>query len=206
MVTETERVVSPAKQPKGRKGGHGAQVAAGTVPAARRDAGRKGQEGTYVTQSSAVRHVKLNVLKDLTHFGEVYRVEPTVRIITIKNGVKADAFARIARSMDRSKEQLGKTLGLSVTTVDRKAKAGETLSPEQGERVVGIARLIGQVQTMVEQSGDPEGFDAARWLGRWLDEPLPALGGKRPGDFMDTAEGRGLVSNLLATAQSGAYA
>jgi len=39
------------------------------------------------------------------------------------------------------------------------------------------ARLIGQVQAMVEQSGNPEGFDAAHWLGAWLDEPLPALGG-----------------------------
>jgi putative toxin-antitoxin system antitoxin component (TIGR02293 family) len=133
-------------------------------------------------------------------------VEPSVRISTIKHGVKADAFNRIARSMDRSKEQLGKTLGLSVTTIDRKAKANEALSPEQSERLVAIARLIGQVQTMVEQSGNTEGFDAAPWLGRWLDEPLPALGGERPGDLMDTAEGRGLVSNLLAMAQSGAYA
>jgi uncharacterized protein (DUF2384 family) len=72
--------------------------------------------------------------------------------------------------------------------------------------VVGMAKLIGQVQTMVEESGDPTGFDAAQWLARWLDEPLPALDGKRPAEYMDTAEGRDLVSNLLAMAQSGAYA
>jgi putative toxin-antitoxin system antitoxin component (TIGR02293 family) len=145
-------------------------------------------------------------LKDLTHFGDVYRWDPHVRIHIIKSGVKADVFGRIARSMDRSKEQLSKTLGLSVTTIDRKAKAGENLSPEQGERVVGMAKLIGQVQTMVEQSGDPTGFDAAQWLARWLDEPLPALGGLHPAEYMDTAEGRDLVSNLLSMAQSGAYA
>jgi putative toxin-antitoxin system antitoxin component (TIGR02293 family) len=145
-------------------------------------------------------------IKDLTHFLAVYRAEPTVRIGTIKHGVKADAFIQIARSMDRTKEQLGKTLGLSVTTIDRKVKSGEMLSAEQGERVVGMARLIGQVQAMVEQSGNPDGFDAARWLGKWLDEPLPALGGSLPGEMMDTAEGRALVSNFLAMAQSGAYA
>jgi putative toxin-antitoxin system antitoxin component (TIGR02293 family) len=133
-------------------------------------------------------------------------VDRSVRIDAIKRGVKADDFVRIARFMDRSKEQLGKTLGLSITTIDRKAKAGEKLSPEQGERVVGMAKLIGQVQTMVEESGDPTGFDAAQWLARWLDEPLPALDGKRPAEYMDTAEGRDLVSNLLAMAQSGAYA
>ncbi|WP_236077311.1 antitoxin Xre-like helix-turn-helix domain-containing protein [Paraburkholderia domus] len=129
-----------------------------------------------------------------------------MRINMIKKGVRADVFARIARSMDRSKEQLSKTLGLSVTTIDRKAKVGGKLSPEQGERVVGMAKLIGQVQTMVEESGDPTGFDAAQWLASWLDEPLPALGGQRPAEYMDTAEGRDLVSNLLAMAQSGAYA
>jgi putative toxin-antitoxin system antitoxin component (TIGR02293 family) len=143
---------------------------------------------------------------DLTHFGAVYRVDRSVRIDAIKRGVKADDFVRIARFMDRSKEQLGKTLGLSIPPIDRKAKAGEKLSPEQGERVVGMAKLIGQVQTMVEESGDPTGFDAAQWLARWLDEPLPALDGKRPAEYMDTAEGRDLVSNLLAMAQSGAYA
>jgi len=152
------------------------------------------------------RAVTLYWIQDLTHFLAVFHAEPTVRIGTIKHGVKAEAFIQIARSMDCSKEQLGKTLGLSVTTIDRKVKSGEMLSAEQGERVVGMARLIGQVQAMVEQSGNPEGFDAARWLGRWLDEPLPALGGSHPGEMMDTAEGRALVSNLLTMAQSGAYA
>jgi putative toxin-antitoxin system antitoxin component (TIGR02293 family) len=150
--------------------------------------------------------IKITVLKDLTRFGEVYRADPSVRIFTIKSGVTADAFGQIARSMDLSKEQLGKTLGLPVTTVDRKVKSGEALTAEQGERLIGVARLIGQVQTMVEQSGNPEGFDAAHWLGAWLDEPLPALGGDCPADLMDTAEGRSVVSNLLAMAQSGAYA
>jgi putative toxin-antitoxin system antitoxin component (TIGR02293 family) len=98
------------------------------------------------------------------------------------------------------------TLGLSTTTIDRKAKSGESLSPDQSERIVAMAKLIGQVQAMVEQSGDATDFDAAKWVARWLEEPLPALGGQRPAEFMDTAEGREVVSNLLAMTQSGAYA
>ena len=202
MVTEIEEAVPRARSVKRSKDVKHA------LPLAQKAVGRdtpKPAKKDFISGSYPKATVS-EVIKDLTHFAEVYSVEPSVRILTIKHGVKADAFNRIARSMDRSKEQLGKTLGLSVTTVDRKAKAGEALSPEQSERLVGIARLIGQVQTMVEQSGEPEGFDAARWLGRWLDEPLPALGGESPGDLMDTAEGRGLVSNLLAMAQSGAYA
>ncbi|MNR31650.1 hypothetical protein D3C85_1491730 [compost metagenome] len=59
---------------------------------------------------------------------------------------------------------------------------------------------------MVEASGNPDGFDAAAWLDQWLDQPLPALGERRPAELMDTAEGQVIVSNMLSRAQSSAYA
>jgi uncharacterized protein (DUF2384 family) len=74
------------------------------------------------------------------------------------------------------------------------------------ERALGIARLTGQLQAIVEESGQPEGFDAAAWMSWWLREPLPALGGVRPLDLLDTTEGQTLVSTILAQIQSGAYA
>jgi uncharacterized protein (DUF2384 family) len=69
-----------------------------------------------------------------------------------------------------------------------------------------MAKLVGQVQAMVEQSGDPTGFDAAKWVARWVNEPSPALGGKSPATYMDAVEGQELVFNLVARMQSGAYA
>ena len=74
------------------------------------------------------------------------------------------------------------------------------------ERVVGLVKLVGQIEAMVEESGDPEGFDAPEWLSRWLREPLPALGGDRPINLLDTMEGQALVSRALAQMQSGAFA
>jgi uncharacterized protein (DUF2384 family) len=59
---------------------------------------------------------------------------------------------------------------------------------------------------MVEQSGNPAGFDAARWLSNWLSKPLPALGSETPASYMDTFEGQRLVADLLSMGQSGAYA
>jgi uncharacterized protein (DUF2384 family) len=56
------------------------------------------------------------------------------------------------------------------------------------------------------ESGEPEGFDAATWTANWLEEPNAALGGRAPGEFMDTADGRSLVAGLVAQMQSGAYA
>lgn len=68
-----------------------------------------------------------------------------------------------------------------------------------------IGNLITQIEAMVEQSGKPEGFDAARWVTNWIERPLAALGGQAPAELLHTDEGRELVSRLLATAQSGAY-
>jgi uncharacterized protein (DUF2384 family) len=98
------------------------------------------------------------------------------------------------------------TLRLSRATVNRKVRSEGTLSQDESERVLGMASLIGQVQTMVEESGQMEGFNAAEWLAHWLFQPLPALGGNTPASFMDSIEGQKMVSNLLAMTQSGAYA
>jgi uncharacterized protein (DUF2384 family) len=69
----------------------------------------------------------------------------------------------------------------------------------------GIDMLVAQVRTMVRESGDLTDFDSEAWVRRWLERPHPALGGRRPAEFMDTREGRNQVSDLLARQQSGAY-
>ncbi|MBS0370578.1 MAG: DUF2384 domain-containing protein [Proteobacteria bacterium] len=79
------------------------------------------------------------------------------------------------------------------------------LSTDQSERVLGLERLIGQVAVMVGDSGDSTGFDAARWVGDWLEQPIPALGGAKPADYMDTIEGQELVSRLLVQSQAGVF-
>jgi putative toxin-antitoxin system antitoxin component (TIGR02293 family) len=98
-----------------------------------------------------------------------------------------------------------KALGLSVATINKKAKSGQALAQDEGERVIGVAKLVGQLEAMVEESGDPEGFDPVAWISTWLNEPLPALGGTRPIDLLDTMEGQALVGDTLARVQSGAY-
>jgi uncharacterized protein (DUF2384 family) len=79
------------------------------------------------------------------------------------------------------------------------------LTPDDRERVIGVAKLVAQIEAMIQDSGDPRGFDAAAWVSRWVNEPVPALGA-RPIDLLDTMEGQTLVSATLAQMQSGAYA
>jgi putative toxin-antitoxin system antitoxin component (TIGR02293 family) len=137
---------------------------------------------------------------------DVYRATPLERIDMIRHGILASEVKRIFTDLAIGQSAGIKALNLSTATLNKKAKQGAALSPEESERVVGFAKLVGQVQAMVEESGDPAGFDAPAWIARWLGEELPALGGTRPADLLDTMEGQGLVAAALARMQSGAYA
>ena len=139
-------------------------------------------------------------------FKQAYRADPMELVTLVKRGVTAESVQALAKLMSISKERLADTLGLASATVNRKSRDQKPLSSDESSRVIGMARLVGQVQAMVEESGDPEGFDAATWVAEWLEQPLPALGGRRPAELMDTPEGQNLVSNLVARLQTGAYA
>ena len=128
------------------------------------------------------------------------------RVNLIRCGVPAGIVASIAQTMDITKERFCDILRFPRSSVDRKIQQGTTLTPEQSERIMGIQLLIRQVETMVTESGNPQGFDPAHWTGQWLERPNPALGGAMPSDFLDTIEGQGIVSRLLAQSVSGAYA
>ena len=73
------------------------------------------------------------------------------------------------------------------------------------EQAMGFARLVGHVEQMMRGSGDPDDFDAGRWVAAFLDAPSPALGGRRPRDLTNTSEGRAVVTTLVAQMQSGAH-
>ncbi len=136
----------------------------------------------------------------------LFYTDPLERVDLVKNGIEATAVYQLAKDMDLPKERMASTLGLSRATVDRKASGDAMLSKDDSSRVLGMIRLLGQVQAMVEESGNPDGFEASRWVSTWLQQPSPALGGRAPSELMDTSEGQGIVSGLVAQMQSGAYA
>ena len=136
----------------------------------------------------------------------VYKATPLERIRMIRQGVAASEAKRMFSELLIGQGAAFKALNLSTATINKKAKQGETLSPDESERVVGFASLVGQLEAMIQDSGDLAGFNPHAWMARWLTEPLPAFGGARPADLVDTMEGQRLVSSALAQIQSGAYA
>jgi putative toxin-antitoxin system antitoxin component (TIGR02293 family) len=167
--------------------------------AAKRRAAPAGKRKTPpVAAETKYKAPKLSYLK-------VYRASPLDRISWIKKGIPAAEAKRLFVDLPIGQGVGFKALNLPIATVNRKAKQGDLLSREESERVVGFAKLVGQVEAMIEESGNPTDFDARAWMARWLTEPLPAFGGARPADLIDTMEGQSLVSSALAMLQSGAY-
>lgn len=137
---------------------------------------------------------------------DIFRASPHDRIGMIRRGVPAADAKQMASDLKVEQGSFFRALNLKTATVNRKAARDFFLAADESERLLGIARLVGQVEAIVEESGDPQGFDAPEWLSRWLREPLPALGGTMPIALLDTMEGQALVSDALARVQSGAYA
>lgn len=139
-------------------------------------------------------------------YREIFAASPQTRIAMIRNGVPAIEAKRLVQALGVEQKVFYQALGLKTATVNRKITQSEQLASDESERLLGVARLIGQVETIIADSGDPEGFDAPEWLSRWLREPLPALGGTSPMALLDTMEGQSMVAEALARIQTGAYA
>lgn len=139
-------------------------------------------------------------------FVSLYKAPVLTQVEWVKSGLGARDAKLILGQLRVPQGEALTALHIQVATLNRKAKTNAPLSPAEGERVLGFARLLGQVQTMVRESGDSERFDASAWLSAWMSAPVPALGGARPLDLMDTMTGQSLVSRLLSQMQSGAYA
>jgi putative toxin-antitoxin system antitoxin component (TIGR02293 family) len=150
-------------------------------------------------------HAIRRVWEQRDHALKLYLTSPYERVKIVKAGLPAKYVKVLTLSMHMPIERFYRTTGLARPTVDRKIRSSKLLSQDESERVMGIARLVGQAQNLVEQSGGSADFDAGRWVGEWLQKPLPALDGKSPGELMDTVDGRALVSELLSQQQSGAY-
>jgi putative toxin-antitoxin system antitoxin component (TIGR02293 family) len=145
-------------------------------------------------------------VKSPAKFRDVFNASPEDRIKIIRRGMPATEAKRIVQVLGLEHKFFDQALGLKTATVNRKIALSEQLSSDESERLLGVAKLIGQVEAIIAESGDPNDFNASEWISRWLREPLPAFGGTAPIELLDTMEGQAMVAEALARIQSGAYA
>lgn len=139
--------------------------------------------------------------------GGAFHLSPLERADLVKRGVPARAVPEMSAAMGLPREQFLRATGLARSTVERKIAARGSLSESESEKLIGLSRLIGQVDAMVRESGEtPAGFDAARWFAAWMAQPVAALGGRCPQELLGTADGREALAMLLLQMRSGVYA
>jgi len=68
-----------------------------------------------------------------------------------------------------------------------------------------FSTLLLLVERVLQGSGQGGEFNATHWLVEWLGEPLPALGGREPGQVLQEPGGLEVVYAILARMQSGTY-
>lgn len=119
-------------------------------------------------------------------------------------GVDAIFLEDMARRMHVSYSYLAETLGISKATAARKLANKDKID---GSAAIALARLLAIAQDMVDDSTSPDakGFDAAKWLGQWIERPQASLGGRKPAELLDTPTGVSMVIKLLGAIRSGAY-
>lgn len=122
-------------------------------------------------------------------------------------GVDGHLLKDLAKRMDIPAVRLFQIIGIPKATAERKSAAQEPITGAAGQAALGLTRLLALARGIVADStaADAKDFDAARWLGRWLEQPQPALGGRKPADLIATPTGLEMVTRLLGAIESGAY-
>jgi putative toxin-antitoxin system antitoxin component (TIGR02293 family) len=131
-----------------------------------------------------------------------------IQIVEIeRTGVRGSFIKDLSKRMNVPVSRIVHILGVPKSTVEKKAAAGEMVTGHGGQAAIGMVRLLGIAQGVVRNStaSEARGFDAAKWLGQWIERPQPSLGGRKPADLLDTSTGIDVVARLLGSIESGAY-
>jgi putative toxin-antitoxin system antitoxin component (TIGR02293 family) len=188
-----------------------------TAARLRRTRTKEGVTRSTVSSSRSAAHGEKAGSKELRTYGphvgvdvfirHVHRAEPLERVEIERRGVPGRFVKDLAKTMDIPAVRMFDMIGIPKATAEKKSAAGEMVSGSGGQAALGVARLVGIVREIVENSTAAEArkFDAAKWLGQWLERPQPALGGRKPAMLLDTPTGVEIVARLLGAIESGSY-
>lgn len=141
-------------------------------------------------------------------FARELRIADVIKVVeTERHGVSGRILKDLAIKLALPSGRLFEVLGVPKATAEKKIARNELLKGAGGSAVLGMMKLLNIAQRIVDKStaeGAP-GFNTAKWLGEWIEQPQPALGGRKPSEFLDTTTGVEAVSKVLNAVESGAY-
>jgi putative toxin-antitoxin system antitoxin component (TIGR02293 family) len=121
--------------------------------------------------------------------------ERAALIDAVKDGLPTRVFVDLARRLGVAEAALAEVVGLSVSTLQRRKRAGE-LTPAEGEHVLRVAALLERARQV---------FGAEDVAADWLTHENLALGHATPLRMADTELGAREVEDLLGRLEHGVY-
>lgn len=124
-----------------------------------------------------------------------------------RTGVDARFVKDLSRHFRMPAVRMYEILDVPKATVEKRISQKSGIAGTGGQAAIAMAKLLAQAQDIVANSTAPEAadFDVGQWLGRWIERPQPALGGRKPAELIGTPTGAAMVSRLLGAIESGAY-
>lgn len=138
---------------------------------------------------------------------EVNEATPVKRVEMERQGVAGTFITDLSKRMDLPSSRLFAMLRIPPATAARKSAAGAVVDGRAGLAAMGMIKLLGMAQDIVQDStaAEAKNFDSVKWLGKWIERPQVALGGRKPSEYLDTPTGVEIVAQLLGAMRSGAY-
>ena len=132
---------------------------------------------------------------------------PLQRVTLERRGVESWVLGELAGQTHLPATRLFEIVGLPKATANRKTKSKQQITGSSAYAALAMMDLLAKAEQIAANSTAPEArsFDVGAWLGRWIEVPQPALGGRRPSELLATPTGAGLVLRLLGALESGSY-
>ncbi len=123
------------------------------------------------------------------------RADRAALIDAVKAGLTTRVFVDLARRLGVAEATLAEVVGMSLSTLQRRKRAGE-LTPAEGEHVLRVAALLDRARQVF--GDEAEAAD-------WLTHDNVALGHETPLRMADTELGAREVEDLLGRLEHGVY-
>ena len=138
---------------------------------------------------------------------QVHNATPMQIVEIERAGVAAAFITDLSSRMDLPSSRVFAMLRIPKATAARKMAEGSIIDGRAGQAAIGMVKLLGIAQDIVRDSTAKQAkdFDSVKWLGLWIEQPQPSLGGRKPADLLDTPTGVDMVARVLGAIQSGAY-
>lgn len=138
------------------------------------------------------------VRKTAQQFASVVRgLPPSQTAELVRIGLPVRSVGEFAKSVGLAKDEMYSLIHLSRSTAHRMEQKDQLMDPLHSDAFAGASAVIQKAREMLASE------EAVR---KWLSTPIGALDFKSPMEWLDTSQGRQIVSSLLDQIQSGAYA